>query len=131
MLKKIILLLYLVSLSVNMCGCAPLLLAGGAVAGGVGTATWISGKLVQQVDASFEKTIRASELALESLGLDVVKKIKKEKVAQIISNYTDGRTIWIDIHKLSELASQLQVRVGAVPDKEATRMILDRIKEYL
>ena len=131
MLKKMMLLFCLVLLSANMCGCVPLLLAGGAVAGGVGTATWISGKLVQEVDAGFEKTLQAAEYALESLNLDIVSKIKKTTVAQIKSKYTDGKTIWIDIHKIATSVSQIQVRVGAIPDKEATRRILDKIKEYL
>lgn len=131
MLTKLMVLIFLISVSVSMCGCVPLLVAGGAVAGGAGTATWISGKIVQEVDASFEKTIQASELALASLNLDVVKYIKKTDVAQIKSNYTDGETIWIDIHRLSQSTSRVEVRVGAIPDKEAAAKILDKIKEYL
>ena len=131
MFKKIMILIFLTLLSVNMCGCAALLVAGGAVAGGAGTAAWVSGKLVQEVDAPFEKSIRAAEYALESFNLDIVSEVKKERVAQIKSNYTDGKTIWIDIHKISPSASRIAVRVGAVADKKATRKILDRIKEYL
>ena len=130
-LIHILVVIFLVSLSLNMCGCTPLLVVGGVVAGGAGTATWISGKLVQEVDASFEKTIQASELALASLNLNIVKYTKKTDVAQIKSNYIDGETIWIDIHRFSHSTSRVEVRVGAIPDKEAAAKILDKIKEYL
>ena len=131
MFKKMMVVIFLVSLSLNMCGCTPFLVAGGAVAGGAGTSTWILGKLVQEVDASFEKTIQASELALASLNLNIVKYTKKTDVAQIKSNYIDGETIWIDIHRFSDFTSRVEVRVGAIPDKEAAAKILDKIKEYL
>lgn len=131
MLKKMLVLVFLVSLSINICGCAPLLVAGGAVAGGAGTAGWISGKLVQELDAPFEKTVQAAKYTLESLNLTITKEIKKVNVAQIKSNYTDGKTIWIDIHKVSQSASRVEVRVGAIPNKKATYKILDKIKEYL
>ena len=85
----------------------------------------------QVVDASFEKTIQASELALASLNLNIVKYTKKTDVAQIKSNYIDGETIWIDIHRFSHSTSRVEVRVGAIPDKEAAAKILDKIKEYL
>ena len=131
MFKKSMLIVFLFLFSVNICGCAVGFLAGGAVAGGAGTAAWISGKLIQETDTSFENTIQATEYALGSLGFDIVKKVKKERVAQIISNYTDGKTIWIDIHKIAQSTSRIEVRVGAIPDKKATRKILDKIKEYL
>jgi hypothetical protein len=131
MFKKMLVLIFLVSLSINICGCAPLLIAGGAVAGGAGTAGWISGKLVQELDAPFEKTVQAAKYTLESLNLTITKEIKKVNIAQIKSNYTDGKTIWIDIRKVSQSASRIEVRVGAVPNKEATYEILDKIKEYL
>jgi hypothetical protein len=61
----------------------------------------------------------------------VKKETTKAEVAQIMSNYTDGRTIWIDIHKISETSSRIEVRVGATGDKEAASKILDRINKYL
>jgi hypothetical protein len=130
MLKNTIVIIFLVFLSLYICGCVPLLIASG-VAGGVGTQTWLSGKLVQDVDAPFEKTIQAAESALGALNLDIASEVKKTRVTQIKSNYIDGETIWIDIHKISQSISRIAVRVGAVPDQEATVEILSKIKEYL
>ena len=131
MFKKIMVLIFLVTLSVTLCGCAPLLVAGGAVAGGAGAAGWISGKLVQELDAPFESTVQAARYTLDSLNLTIIKEIKKTDVAQIKSKYIDGKTIWIDIFKTAGLTSRIEVRVGAIPNKNATYQILDKIKEYL
>jgi hypothetical protein len=128
--KKTIIIAFLVLLSLNIYGCVPLLVAGG-VAGGAGTQVWLSGKLVQDVDAPFEKSIQAAESALKSLDLNIVSEIKKARIAQIKSNYINGETIWIDIRKVSQSTSRIAVRVGAISDQEATVEILNKIKEYL
>lgn len=128
MFRKIIVLAVSVLWLMNMCGCVALL---AGAAGGVGTAAWLSGKLLQEVKASFDKTLKAAKSALKSLRLKVTKETVEEKVAQVMSIYNDGRTIWIDIHRLSESTSRVEVRVGASGDKEAAREILDRIIRYL
>ena len=130
MFKSIIGNIFLVLLLLGIYGCVPLLVAGG-VAGGAGTQTWLSGKLVQDVDAPFEKTMQAAESALGALNLGITSEVKKAKIAQIKSNYIDGETIWIDIHKISHSTCRVAVRVGAVPDQEAAVEILTKIKEYL
>ena len=107
------------------------MLVAGGVVGGVGTQTWISGKLVQDLDAPFEKTIQATESALGALNLGITSEIKKEKIAQFKSKYIDGETIWIDIHRISQSISRVAVRVGAASDQEAAVEILKKIKEYL
>ena len=131
MFKKITLLIFLFSFSVNLCGCVPLWIAGGAVAGGAGTASWISGKLVQELDTPFEKTFQATKYALQALNLVITKEVKKLDVAQIKGKYIDGKTIWIDIFGVSGAASRIELRVGAIPNKDATYQILNKIREYL
>ena len=129
MLKKIGVAIFVGFLLFNLYGCF-LLLAGAA--GGTGTAAWLSGKLTQQVNAPFDTTIKASKSALKSLRLEVTKETKEEAVAQIMSKYTDGRTIWIDVHKITDSSSKIEVRVGAmVRDKAAAEKIMNRIKRYL
>ena len=128
MFRKIIVLAVSVLWLINMCGCVALL---AGAAGGAGTAAWLSGKLSQEVNASFDKTLKAAKSALRSFKLKVTKETIEEKVAQVMSNYTDGRTIWIDIHRVSESTSRVEVRVGATGDKDIARKILDRIIRYL
>ena len=131
MYKQAILFIFLIPFTINVCGCVPLLVAGGAVAGGAGTAVWISGKLVQELDVPFEETVAAAKYTMSSLNLSISKEIKKTDVAQIKGNYIDGKTIWIDIFNVSPSASRVEVRVGAIPNKEASYKILNKIKNYL
>ena len=129
MLRKITVFIFSVFLLLNISGCFALL-AGAAA--GTGTAAWLSGKLSQEVHASYERTIAASESALKSLKLPVTKISKEETVSQLRSEYIDGKDIWIDIRKITADSTKVEVRVGAVkPDKEAADKILKRIQRYL
>jgi len=129
MLKKVLGFVFAGLLLLNVYGCF-WLVAGAA--GGAGTSVWLGGKLTQEVNASFDRSIDAAKSALKSLKLDITKETKEEKVAQIMSKYTDGKTIWIDVHRVTETSSRIEVRVGAVSsDKEAAAGILKRITQYL
>ena len=131
MLKKIMLFIFLSVFSIYLYGCVPLWVAGGAVAGGAGAASWISGKLVQGLDAPLEEAFQASKYALHSLNLVITKEVKKLDVAQIKGKYIDGKTIWIDVFSVSDAASRIELRVGAISNRDATYQILDTIKGYL
>jgi len=128
MFKGLVALIISVLLLINIYGCVALL---AGAAGGAGTAAWLSGKLSQEFNVSLQRSLNATKSALKSLKLNVAKETIKENVAQVMSNYSDGRTIWIDIHPISKAASRIEVRVGATGDKEAAHKILDRIKRYL
>ena len=59
-------------------------------------------------------------------------KKKQEDVTQLRSEYTDGKEIWIDIRRVTENSTKVDVRVGAVnPDKDAADKILKKIQSYL
>jgi hypothetical protein len=101
-------------------------------AGGAGTAMWLSGKLTQEVNAPLERTVSAAKSALQSMGLAITKEAATADVAQIKSVYTDGKTIWIDIRRLTGTRSKVEVRVGAVhPDQEISGKIVEKIQNYL
>ena len=129
MLRAVFILIFSGLLLMNLCGCVPLL---AGAAGGAGTAVWLSGKLSQEVNAPYKRTIKAVKSGLNSLKLDVVKETIDPNSAQIMSKYTDGKTIWVDVHRLSDSRSKIEVRVGAVNgDKEAENKIFKRIISYL
>lgn len=128
-MKKITLLLVMGLFLVNMCGCLAVL-AGGAA--GAGTAFWNSDKLTQQFDVAYGRGVNAAEKALKSLKLEITKQTKEEQVTQFRSKYTDGKEIWVDVHKITDNSTKVEVRVGVVkPDKEAASKILKRIESYL
>ncbi len=128
MFKKAGVLILACFLLLNIYGC--LILAGAA--GGTGTAMWLAGKLTQQFNATYDRTINATRSALRSLKLEVTKETKSDEVAQFKSNYYDGKEIWIDIHKVTQNATKVEVRVGGVSfDKAAAEKILNKIAYYL
>ena len=129
MVRKITLFICCAFLAMSLYGCLAIFAAG---AGGAGTAVWLSGKLTQEVDAPYDRTVEAAKSALKSLRLEVTKETKEEKVAQIMSKYTDGKTIWIDVRYITDSRSKVEVRVGAVKgDQPAADKILKRMKRYL
>ena len=128
-MKKLAYFLVVSLLALSTAGCF-LFLAGAA--GGGGTAVWLSGKLTQEFNSPFDRTISASEAALKSLNYEIKSEKKDDKVAQLKSNYSDGKEIWIDIRKTTENSTKVEVRVGAVnPDKDAAQKILKTIQSHL
>ena len=129
MIKKITIFVFCGLLLLNIYGCIALL--AGATAG-AGTAVWLSGKLTQEFNATYEHTTNAAVEALKSLNLGVAKETKEGDVTQLRSSYSDGKEIWIDIRKTAEYSTKVEVRVGAVkPDKVAADKILKQIQKYL
>lgn len=129
MAKKILVLILSGLVLLNTSGCVAVL---AGAAGGAGAVAWLSGKLTREVNASLKKTAQAARDALKSLRLKAAKETLREDVVQIIGDYTDGRTFWVDIHRITDTSSKLEVRVGAVTsDKAAADKILKRILRYL
>lgn len=129
MLKKLLVLTAVIIFLPLVSGCVPLL--AGAV-GGAGTAVWLSGKLIQEFHKPYEDTVNAARQALRALKLDLNKETKEEIITQLKSKYSDGKEIWIDIHKISLESSRVEVRVGTIgPNKEAASLILKKIEKLL
>jgi len=129
MLKKVIVLVFSGILLVSITGCFAIF-AGAAA--GAGTSVWLSGKLAQEFPASYERTINSTEDTLKSLNLPIIKEAKETDITQIRSKYTDGKDIWIDIRRITNNSTKVEVRVGAVkPDKATSDKILKRIQQYL
>ncbi|MDE2223279.1 MAG: DUF3568 family protein [Candidatus Omnitrophica bacterium] len=127
-MKKIAYLMLLGVISMNLCGC--LAIFGGVVAG-AGTAVWLSGKLSQEFHASYQSTTDAAKAALQSFNYPIVKETQEANLTQLISKYSDGRQIWVDIHKIDDQNTNVEVRVGLTPDKKADSEIMDSIRRFL
>ncbi len=128
MIKKIFYVLLSTVLLVQLYGCA--LLVAGAV-GGAGTAFWLSGKLSDEINAPYEKTLTAARSALKSLDMKIDKESKSDEVTQLRSNYSDDREVWIDIRPLTPKTSKVEIRVGMKGDQSASTKILEHIKKSL
>lgn len=129
MLKKVLTLIFAGLILVNIYGCFALF---AGAAGGAGTAVWLSGKLTQAVNGGYAQTIQATESALKSLNLEIEKEDKKQDVTTFRSHYTDGKEIWIDVRRINDNTSKVEVRVGALSaDKDVSAMIMQKIKDNL
>ena len=129
MLKKTMLLALSGVLMLNLCGCFALFF--GAV-GGAGTAVWLSGKLTQEFHASYHATIDATKLALQSLDLPVISEKGDADTTQIKGSYSDGSEMWIDIHRMGDYSTKVEVRVGGVTsNKEYAGVVLRKIQSFL
>jgi len=126
-MRKVFVFLLSVLFLVNVYGCAALVV--GAV-GGIGTAVWLSGKISQNLDYPRDKVADAARSALKTLNLHIEKDTRAEDITQIMSRYTDGNSIWIDIRPISMDRSTIEIRVGT-GNKEASRKLLEAIKNYL
>ena len=127
MFKKIAVFISSIILLINICGCVALL--AGSVAG-AGTAVWLSGKLTQAVDASLEQATQAAKDAVTPANFESATKesTSGKIVVQIRSKNIEGEKIWIDIHKITESRSRIEVRVGTlVSDKAAAEKLLKKI----
>ena len=128
MIKKTFILIATVLFAINLSGCI-FLLAGAA--GGLGTAVWLEGKLTQDFNKPYDRCVQAAKSALQSMKLEITKETATAEVTQLMSKYSDGKTIWIDVKKLTEASTRIEIRVGATGDKEAASKILKKISYYL
>jgi len=127
MLRRIALCVVSVFLLINLCGCIALL--AGAAAGG-GTAMWLSGKLTDQVNASFSKTTSATERAMGALCAGKIEKVSRGNVVQFRGEDASGRNINVDVFLVSEKMTKLEIRVS-VNERDAAQRVLDEIKRRL
>ena len=84
----------------------------GGVGIGIGTAKWLSDKLVEKVPYSYDKTVQGVKEGLKNLQLEIVKETDSEKLTQINCKYSDGRVVWINVEYVSASVSRIEVRVG-------------------
>ncbi len=128
MLKRFGLFFVSMCLLVHCYGCVALL---AGAAGGAGTAAWLSGKMVQEVAASPEKSLSAIKSSFAAMKYSITKETIKEDVIQVLGKHTNGKKIWVDVVPIISAGSKIQVRVGMVSDKEAARALLNEIVRKL
>lgn len=129
MFKKFVNGLVAIIFLVSLSGCVAVV---AGAAGGAGTSVWLSEKMSQTMNASYERTLKATRSALKSLKLEITKETIEKDITQVMSKHTDGKTIWIDIRRVTDTTSRVDVRVGAVNgNEEASTKILKKIQNYL
>ncbi|WNM57065.1 DUF3568 family protein [Candidatus Nitrospira allomarina] len=113
-----------------MSGCAVALFGAGAGAGVAG-ATYVMGKLEDEVNAPVPKVQRAAVAALKSLELPVNKERGDKLAAELESETADQKKIWVSITSLTSSRSTIVIRVGFLGDEARSRQILQAIHTRL
>lgn len=113
-----------------MSGCAVVLFGAGAGAGVAG-ATYVMGKLEDEVNAPVPKVRRTTVAALKALELPVNKERGDKLAAELESETADQKKIWISITSLTSSRSKIVIRVGLLGDEARSRQILKAIHTRL
>ena len=114
----------------TLSGCAVVLLGAGAGAGAAG-ATYVMGKLEDEIDAPVPKVQWATVAALKSLDLPVNMERGDKLAAELESETADQKKIWVSINSLTSSRSKLTIRVGLLGDEVRSRQILQAIRTRL
>jgi hypothetical protein len=127
MIRKSLLFVSLTFMVLSSSGCF-LLLAGAA--GGAGTAVWLQSKLSQTVNGPLPQAIQGAKAGLGDLKIEVAKETTEADVTQLKGDF-DGKPYWVDIRKVTDRTSKIEVRVGVPGDEKATRRIMEAIMKHL
>jgi len=124
---QIFLALLLVSPVVLVEGCVVAAVGGGAA----GTVAYIRGDL-EVVEAKDIGTVyKATEKALEELGLVVSKKTKDALSAKIIARDAQDKKITIKLNATTEEMTKLSIRIGMFGSETKSRLIYQKIRDNL
>ena len=113
----------------SSCGCAGLLVGGGA---GAGTVAYLRGELKSTEEASIDKTWQASQEAIKDLEFVITSKERENtSSAKLIARDAGDKKIEIELKKVSELLTRVTICVGVFGDEPLSRLILERLKKNL
>ena len=105
------------------------LLAGAAA--GAGTVIYIDGKLVKKYDAPQQRVWLAASGAIQNLGFRVEEEAHDAAFGKIEAKRADGKSVHVEVKRLSDSQVEVSVRVGTIGNKEDAMQILDRIDKKL
>ncbi|HOP46909.1 MAG TPA: DUF3568 family protein [Desulfobacteraceae bacterium] len=108
-------------------GCAAVI-AGGA---GAGTVAYIKGELQTNLDASLEKSVEATKLAVDNLKFIKISEQVDSLTGEIIARTAQDKKITIKLNKFTEKTTKISIRVGVFGDQSLSQSLLEEIKEEL
>lgn len=110
-------------------GCA-LFVAGAVV--GVGTYTYVNGELKRSYQATYDRSIQASEAVVKEMNISV-KSVKRKGLTTIIDGNFNGKPVTITISRIDVNISEVGVRSGYVGlwEKDFSVEIHEKIAQRL
>ena len=117
--------------SVLACSSCAVLLVGGAVAAGAGTAVWVKGELKATVDGTLDRVWTASEAALKELEMPVTGQEKDGLQGKLTARGAGDKKVTIQVKKVTGTTTEIGIRVGTWGNEAMSREVLDKIKKHL
>ncbi|HXX59036.1 MAG TPA: DUF3568 family protein [Thermodesulfovibrionales bacterium] len=127
-LRTVSILFSFLLLSLQMAGCAAVVVGGAA---GAGTVVYLKGRLNEDINAPVSSVYDASISALKDLELPIIEDSHDTLSAKIKSRFADGDDVWIQIESLTAESSKITIRVGIMGDEYKSRQIINGIHRHL
>ncbi len=115
------------SVLVLQSGCVAVAVGGAAA----GTVAYVRGDLQATLDASHERSLRATKRAIERMKYALVSERSDALAGQFIARTALDKKIDVLVTKESDKATKIRIRVGMFGDEQISRALLDAIKAQL
>ena len=100
-------------------------------AGGIAGATYVLGKLTDELNHEVPVVHAAATQAMKELDLKVSEDRSDKLTAHMESEFADGTNVWIDMQSIAEGRAKLTIRVGVTGDEVRARKIDEAIRQNL
>lgn len=115
-------------------GLLPLLsgcvLAAGAGAG-AGTVAYMKATLEASLTTDYNKVVKATQAAIGELEFAKISEKKDALRAEFIARTALDKKVEINLSRVGDKATKIEIRVGLLGDQELSQAILDKIKRHL
>lgn len=108
-------------------GCV--VVAAGAV--GAGAVAYVRGELSSSVEADLDATYAAAQRALAKLEFAKIDQRKSGLDAQLVHRTALDKRVEIQLKKVTDRLTKIEIRVGLVGDQELSLTLLDKIRSEL
>lgn len=102
-----------------------------AGAAGAGTVAYVRGELTASLDQNFDRTVHATERAIEDLKFANISEKQDALVAVIVARTAEDKKIEIKVSSVSAAQTTVQVRVGVFGNEALSQRILEKIRANL
>lgn len=124
LVRRMLLIVMVVGLSVGAWGCAPAIVGGDA-------GVYHMGKLYGVSSRDMDSVYNATVGAMEQLELDVEEQAKDVFSAKVVAKSADGKTIGVHIKPGGEGRTNFSIKVGVAGSKSRSKVIYEKIEQNL
>ncbi len=128
--KQVLLIVLLTGMAIFSYGCVAAAVGIGA-AGAAGTIAYVKGDLeaieAEELDVVYEATVKA----VKDLELRLISKTKDALTATIYTRDAEDKKVTITLKRTTEQTTKLSIRIGTFGNETKSRLIYQKIRDYL